>query len=284
MLKDIKYFIKAYYRLVIVISLFILFISSLVLLFSIVYRRNTIIFADVGQGDGILIKLENGENILYDTGKEDSGVNNIERFLNISDNIDYMILSHSDSDHSGQKDYFIKKYNIKNIYLNTKETFQSLSDKSNVSPLQKGDRFLLGDIIFDIINPNAKKNYNEENQSSVSMIMSYNNFRFIFLADIGKDTERELIADGVFDNMKDKIVILKVGHHGSNTSSSELLLKRLSPKYCVISVGANNSYNHPHPEAMNILNKYCENILRTDIMGNIIFSVHNNDLEINYFK
>ncbi|MDI9355006.1 MAG: MBL fold metallo-hydrolase [Cyanobium sp. MAG06] len=272
------------------------------MLFVVSHRVNKIIFADVGQGDGILIKLYNGENILYDTGKETAGINNIEKFVGILDNIDYLILSHSDTDHSSKAEYFINKYNIKNIFINSKETFKNtlIGGLDNVITTQKGDELLLDrvdkkvninnnyknkDIIkMSVINPDPDSKYNDENESSVSAILSYNNFRFIFLADIGKGTELMLLSKGVFDNMGGKINILKVGHHGSDTSSSELLLKKLTPEYCIISSGENNKYGHPNPETIKTLNRHCKNVLRTDVMGNIVFSVYNNDLEINYFK
>lgn len=266
---------------VIVISVVLLFITFYIF-YNNIYKYNYVIFNDVGQGDSTLIKLENGENILYDTGKETFGISNIENNLN-GDEIDYLILSHSDADHAGKADYFIQKYNVKNIFVNLIETFNIENDK--IISLARGDYLSLSDKIkLAIINPDKNKRYNNENESSLGLVLSYNNFRFIMMADIGKEEERNIVANGDLEELDNKIVILKVGHHGSNTSSSEIFLKKIHPDYCVISVGQNNSYGHPSSEVLTLLKKYCNNILRTDELGNIIFKLRNNDLEINYYK
>ena len=281
-MKNVLSKIWLYIRLIIISIFVILLFVTIYIFYNNIYKYNYVIFNDVGQGDGTLIKLENGENILYDTGKETFGISNIENNLN-GDNIDYLILSHSDADHAGKADYFLQKYNIKDIFVNLLETFDI--EKDNISTLGRGDYLSVGDKIkLKVINPDKNKKYNDENESSVGIILSYNNFRFIMMADIGKETERYIVADGDLDELDDKIVILKVGHHGSNTSSSEIFLKKVHPDYCVISVGKNNSYGHPSPEVMASLKKYCSNILRTDELGNIIFKLRNNDLEINYYK
>ena len=106
------------------------------------------------------------------------------------------------------------------------------------------------------------------------------------MGDADQEVERKLVSQGYFDNISNIKTkkVLKVGHHGSDTSSSEIFLKKLKPEYCIISVGKDNRYKHPNPEALNRLEKYCKNIYRTDKDRSIAFATNGKDLKINISK
>ena len=118
------------------------------------------------------------------------------------------------------------------------------------------------------------KDYGNENDNSSVIYTELNNYKFLFMGDAGVEVEEELIKKY---NLED-IDILKVGHHGSSTSSSRLFIHTIEPKYSLISVGINNRYNHPNKEVLTTLNK--SKIYRTDQDGSIMFKIENNKLEI----
>lgn len=253
-------------------------------------------FINVGQGDSALITLPDKTNILYDTGKENFGINNIEKELDksflVRESLDYIILSHSDIDHSGEINYFTNNnnlYNLKQIYLNNIYYYKNEKFDFVKNYMDKVIEVYNGySLYFDFyknkdntklsfINPIKDNVYLDENSGSVGAILNLYKINFIFMADIDENTEKSLVNNGIFNNLnkkncKDCINILKVGHHGSKTSSSEEFLKEINPTFCVISVGKNN-YGHPNEDAVKRLGKYCKKIYRTDIDGNIGFEV-----------
>ena len=118
------------------------------------------------------------------------------------------------------------------------------------------------------------KEYNNENDNSSVIYFIYNNYKFLFMGDAGVEVEEDLIKKY---NLKD-IDILKVGHHGSKTSSSKNFINEINPKYSIISVGKNNRYGHPNDSVLN--NLVASKIYRTDQDGSILFKIKNNKLEI----
>ena len=118
------------------------------------------------------------------------------------------------------------------------------------------------------------KEYDNENDNSSVIYTEFNNYKFLFMGDAGVEVEKDLIEKYNFQN----IDVLKVGHHGSKTSSSQEFIDKINPKYSVISVGKNNRYGHPNNDVLNILDKY--KIYRTDQDGSIIFKIKNNKLKV----
>ncbi len=118
------------------------------------------------------------------------------------------------------------------------------------------------------------REYNDENNNSSVIYLIYNNIKFLFMGDSGIDRENDIIKKYNLDN----IDILKVGHHGSNTSSSKYFIDKINPKYSIISVGKNNWYGHPNDEVLNNLKDTI--IYRTDIDGSIIFKINISSLKI----
>ena len=234
---------------------------------------------DVGQGDGIYIKTPNRMNILIDGGsssKQKVGnyvlKNGVKYYGGAG--LDYVFVSHSDSDHySGISELLEEEtIHIKNFVLpaveNPDEAYLELEAKAEQAGCQiyymkKGDKLVLGDVTFFCMNP-EEKIYEDKNQGSLVILMSYRNFDMLFTGDMDEMVEREIMPF-----VTDEIEVLKVAHHGSSTASSEAFLRKLSPDTACISVGANNRYGHPAEDVMTRLEKYCGNIYLTKENGAI---------------
>lgn len=234
-------------------------------------------FIDIGQGDSILIQVNN-KNLLIDSGPA-SSKDKLFAYLNklkIS-TFDYIIASHPHEDHIGNMPLLIRKYNIK-MFLSpkatsTSETFEnmvtSLNDKhlkinvlkENLNLIDLGDNTSIN--IYTLPNTNSDDNLN---LYSPIIKFTFKNISFIFTGDAETENEIDLLKR----NINITADVLKIGHHGSNTSSYEDFIKKVSPKLAIISVGEDNSYGHPAKEVLNILNKYNIKVLRTDLNGSII--------------
>ena len=129
----------------------------------------------------------------------------------------------------------------------------------------------INDIKFYFLN---SKEYGNENDNSSVIYTEFNNYKFLFMGDAGVEVEEDLIEKY---NLKD-IAVLKVGHHGSKTSSGKEFINEINPKYSIISVGKNNRYGHPNKEVLNVLED--SKIYRTDEDGSIMFKIKNDKLEI----
>ena len=244
-----------------------------------IIKDNYVLTFDVSQGDSSLIKVDN-KIILIDTGgsinKEYS--KDIISYLK-SDGIryiDYLILSHGDFDHMGESINIVNNYKVDKVIFNIgdyneleKDLINVLNTKNipyyqNIKELNLGNNKLL------FLNT---KDYNNENDNSNVIYMKINNYKFLFMGDAGIQKEKDIINKYKLDN----IDYLKVGHHGSNTSSSKEFINTINPKYSIISVGKYNKYGHPNNEVLNNLGK--TTIIRTDIDGSIMFRI-NNDLTL----
>ncbi len=252
------------------------------------FNNNTYIyFLDVGQGDSCLIMSENNMSILIDTGgkityeKEEWKKRNKEfDFVNSTmllfyksiglKNIDYMFLTHGDYDHMGYAKDIINNFNVNNIFINNGKINEL---ESKVSYQKFSDSYIKIDNI-EIYSLNNKIYNNENDNSLIFLIIVDNYYKFLFMGDASVEVEEELLKKYNFYD----IDILKVGHHGSNTSSSEEFIDDINPKYSIISVGKNNIYGHPSSEVLEML-KYSK-IYRTDIDGSIMFKIKKNNIKI----
>ena len=241
-----------------------------------------IIFFDVGQGDSAVIITKGKKDvILIDTGgiRNTLVSNNVILYLKSQGikRIDTLILTHGDFDHMGDAENIITKMKVKKVILN-----KSLDNELEISLIQKLKKENIpythepqnislanGQIIF--LN---KKIFSEENDDSNVLLLELDNKKILFMGDASKDTEEYLINTY---NLP-KIDILKVGHHGSKTSSSNGFITQIKPYYAVISVGRNNIYHHPNEEVLVILKN--STIYRTDEKGSIIFKLKKNKLKI----
>jgi competence protein ComEC len=237
-------------------------------------------FLDVGQGDSIYIQAPNGNNILIDGGidrKVLSSLGNVLPFGNIK--IDIVLGTHPDADHIGGLPFVFDNYKVSAYVDNGAKSdttvFKTLENKIESEKVERvqakaGMRIILDqdkNIVFDVLSPYMNVNkVNDTNMGSIVGKLSYGSSTFMFTGDASINVEQNLVRTfGV--NLQSNV--LKVGHHGSKTSSSEVFLKMLSPQFAVISVSAKNMYGHPHKEVIDLLNKLEIKILRTSEEGTI---------------
>ena len=256
--------------------LFLLFIHFILPNFS---STTTIHYLDVGQGDSILIHSKEN-NILIDTGGNKSHSITFNtlipyiKSLGIS-SVDYLILSHGDYDHMGEAYSFIENYKVKNVIFNCgdfntlEKELIKLLDSKKIRYYQCVDSINQDSIIF--LNTGL---YDNENDNSNVIYMNISNYQFLFMGDAGIKRENDILDEYDLSN----IDVLKVGHHGSRTSSGKEFIDEIDPKYSIISVGKNNRYGHPNKEVLSNLDNSI--IYRTDQNGSIMFKIKNNKIII----
>jgi len=266
----------------------ILLVTFLVLYPNMRYFINNyaVTFIDVGQGDSILINYPyNTSNILIDTGGSSYNKSNyisnniiIPYLKSIGINkLDYLIITHGDYDHMGEAINLVNTFKVEKVILNCGEMNEleldliKVLDKKKIPYYSCIKELNISDNILYFLNNN---NYGNENDNSSVIYTSLNNYKFLFMGDAEVEVEEDLIEKYNLEN----IGVLKVGHHGSKTSSSKEFINEINPKYGVISVGKNNIYNHPNEEVLKTLQN--SKIYRTDIDGSVIFKIKNNKLTI----
>lgn len=235
-------------------------------------------YIDVGQGDCILIQVNN-KNLLIDSGPK-SDKKKLFNYLNSLNlkKLDYVIATHPHEDHIGNMANVINSYRINAFYApkiqsNTK-TFENMVDalkskKLKINVIKRGiDSINLGtDTRVTIFSP-TKNDYENLNNYSPVMKIEYGKTSFLFTGDAQNDIEEEILSN----NDDISADILKIGHHGSSTSTSDNFLKKVNPSIGVISVGEGNVYNHPNDDILERLKKNKVTIYRTDTNGTIILS------------
>lgn len=234
-------------------------------------------FLDVGQGDAILIQAPGGNQILIDTGPNKAILRELSKVMPFYDrSIDMVIESHPDSDHIGGLPEILNRYEVSAVMesgVNSDsaiyaETEKIISDKNIKKILaRRGMKINLGDGGYlDILFPDRDVAGMDTNDASVVAKLVYGKNSFLFTGDSLQKMEKYLVS---LDGKNLDSDVLKVGHHGSKTSSSEEFLGYISPEYAVISVGEDNKYGHPHQEILDRLQKFGVNILRTSELGTI---------------
>lgn len=232
-------------------------------------------FIDVGQGDANLIELPNGETMLIDAGIQSSGDDIVEYIEKLGyDTIDYVIATHPHADHIGGMAEVIDAFNIETIYMpravSTSKTYENLletiQDKGLSIKTGRTGVEVLNEENLDIVMvaPNSE-DYSNLNNYSIVLKITYGDVSFLYTGDAEEDNLEEITSDIASD-------VLKVGHHGSDTSTSKDFLEKVQPKYAVISVGEGNSYGHPAASTIELLQEYTNNIYRTDLNGTIVIS------------
>ena len=231
---------------------------------------------DVGQGDCILIKTPENQNILIDGGDEDS-YKIIKSYLKLNKvkNIDIIIATHFDKDHIGSLDEIINNFNVNKIYA-PNQTSDSNSYNNLINACKnknlKLNHLIKGDSIriakntkLDILSPS----YIQENSNANSIVfnLEYFNMDFLFTGDCEETNEVEIVNSYKLED----IDFLKVSHHGSSSSSTEKFIKEATPSIAAISCGYKNQYGHPHKSTLDTLEKYGAKTIRTDINGDLVF-------------
>ena len=234
-----------------------------------------VVMFEVGEADCHLIKYPYNKNtILIDTGKNEYKIKNevIPYLKSIGiKKIDYLIITHGDLDHIGGSITLINNFQVKNVILN-KGTFTDL-EKELIKNLNKKkityqiniNKINLSNHTIYLLN-NTK--YNNENDNSIITYFTYQKYKFLYMGDASITTEDNLLENYNLNN----ISILKVGHHGSNTSSSKDFISQINPSISLISVGENNIYHHPNKEVINNLSK--SRIYRTDINNMVKLTIN----------
>ena len=234
-----------------------------------------VVMFEVGEADCHLIKYPYNKNtILIDTGKNEYKIKNevIPYLKSIGiKKIDYLIITHGDLDHIGGSITLINNFQVKNVILN-KGTFTDL-EKELIKNLNKKkipyqiniNKINISNHTIYLLN-NTK--YNNENDNSIITYFTYQKYKFLYMGDASITTEDNLLENYNLNN----ISILKVGHHGSNTSSSKDFISQINPSISLISVGENNIYHHPNKEVIN--NLFKSRIYRTDINNMVKLTIN----------
>ncbi|MDP4010504.1 MAG: MBL fold metallo-hydrolase [Candidatus Spechtbacteria bacterium] len=241
-------------------------------------------FLDIGQGDGIFIETPNGRQVLIDGGKPDSPIlGRLGSHMSFYDrSIDIVVATHMDADHMGGLISVLESFEVGSVFVgsNIADTelsrvfWQTIKDKDIPVVLVKaGDSFELEpDINMSVVSPwGGLSATASDNDSSLVMKLVYKEDSFLFTADIEKPTEYKLVFGGADISAE----VLKVGHHGSNSSSTKYFLSKVNPKISVIQVGENN-YGHPRKEVLGRLSK--TKILRNDLNGDISIYSYGNSI------
>lgn len=238
-------------------------------------------YIDVGQGDSELICC-GGEYMLIDAG-EPSASDTVVDYLNDHgiEKLEYVVCSHGHADHCGGLDAVVENFDVGTVftspYPGDTSSYEIFSDAVSAKGLdmtvpELGESYSLGEARFEFIGP--LEEYDNINDDSLVMRLEYGDTSFLFTGDMTSKAERNLLEDGA--NVK--CDVLKVGHHGSSSSSSYRFLYEAEPKIAVISCEAGNSYGHPHEEALSRLNDCGAEVCRTDLEGSII--IFSNGMEV----
>ncbi|EOU1464563.1 ComEC/Rec2 family competence protein [Clostridium perfringens] len=244
-------------------------------------------YMDVGQGDAAYIKV-NGNDILIDAGPRSNSKELLEQLKakNIDD-FELVIATHPHEDHIGGMVDVFKEYEVKAFYspkiTHTTKTYENLvkavKDEGLKTKELKGGMVIdLGEgAKFEVFTP-QKSEYEELNDYSPIMKLSFGDTSYLFTGDAEKLAEEEALAK--YKNSLDSDVI-KFGHHGSSSSSSNAFIEAVSPKYGIISCAKDNKYGHPHRETLDIIKKYNIKTFRTDTDGEIILTSDGKSINFN---
>ena len=238
----------------------------------------TVHYIDVGQGDSILVQAPTGENMLIDAGPgsaEDELIAYLDA-LSI-ETIDYFILTHPDEDHIGGADLVFYEYTVSTVILpdckKDTKAYENLENAITAEGCQRsepsaGETFSFcegGDVM--VLGPISEE-YSDVNDYSVVLRLDYYETSFLFTGDAHETSEYEMIER--FTKGQLDCDVLKVGHHGSSSSSSLAFLKSVTPEFAIISCGEGNKYGHPHKEILDRMDSEDVPLYRTDILGSIV--------------
>lgn len=239
-------------------------------------------FIDVGQADSILIENE-GHYMLVDAGNNEDGEKLVTYFKEQNINtFDYVVGTHPHEDHIGGLDDIINNFKINNFYMpdviTTTLTFEEVLDalennNVNLTIPKENDSFSLGEANIEVLHV-GDESESDLNNTSIILKVTYQNVSFLLTG----DAESKIINE--LDPSDLKTTVLKLGHHGSITSTNETILEKASPQVAIISAGVNNQYGHPHQEVLNLLQQNNIKTYRTDQDGTIIVTTDGVNLDV----
>lgn len=274
---------KKKYKMLIILSLFFL-----VHYLMPIKNNNNIIFFDVGQGDSSLISInknhtiiDTGGKVKYDTKKDKYSIvkNKTIPYLKSVGikKINNLVITHGDYDHMGETINLVENFKVEKVIFNCgpynklEQKLIKVLDKKNIKYSSCIKELNIDKYKLKFLNT---KEYDNENDNSNVTYLNYNGIKMLFMGDAGTEKEQDILEKY---NLKD-IDFIKVGHHGSDTSSNEDFVNKINPKYSLISVGKNNRYGHPKDEVLEILSK--SKIYRTDLDGSIEIKLNKNGYKI----
>ncbi len=242
-------------------------------------------YLDVGQGDSIFLELPNKETMLIDSGTFENADKIIKYIKDLKySKIDYVVGTHPHADHVGALADVLKAFDIGKIYMpdatTTGFTYENLlktiKEKGmKITRAKAGVNIFSGnDFTAEMIAP-VNDSYDDLNNYSAVIKITYKAKTFLFMGDAETKSEGEITASVKAD-------VIKIGHHGSSSSTSVSFLKKVSPKYAVISVGAGNSYGHPTKQTLDRLNSVGCQVFRTDLLGTIVISSDGESIHVKH--
>ncbi len=242
-------------------------------------RGLTFAMLDVGQGDGLFIESPTGTQIMFDAGSTHKILGPLRRVMSPFDrSIDAIVITNPDADHIGGFAEVLKNYKVGGVFepgtVNDSKTYQNLEaeiKRQNIPDVlvKRGMHLDIGGgAVVDILFPDRDVVDWSPNDGSVVAKLTYGSTSIMLTGDASSKTEKIILGENSADQLHS--TILKVGHHGSRTSSSSEFVTAVMPKYALISDGQDNKYGHPHAETLDTLAKAGAQIFRTDLLGSII--------------
>jgi competence protein ComEC len=249
------------------LKIFILIISTITFIYGyqeyqkVINPENQITFLNIGQGDSSLIQSKRGARIVVDCGPDSKVIDQLESKLGFwANRIDMIIITHGDKDHFGGCKNIIDRFRVEKVMINGvfdeknksyQELLQYIKQKDiQILPSIENTTITLGDSIeLTLLNPQTNlwgQDITNDNPESIVMLLRSQKYNILLTGDADEKTEAKIIAQ--YPNLD--IDILKAGHHGSKTSTSEQFLDAITPRQVIISAGANNRYNHPSPDTI----------------------------------
>ncbi len=270
-----------------------IFLFSNIFIWTVVVRADrhgelTVAFLDVGQGDAIYIEAPNGNQVLIDGGGGQQVLRALGRVMPFWDrSLDIVLSTHPDQDHVGGLPAVLERMRVGNVVTteNTSDTgaykaFEETIQKKNPKRIlaRAGVRIILDrGVVLEILFPTQNVSGWETNTASIVARLTYGEKSFLFTGDSPVSIEKYLVGK---NGGKLKSTVLKLGHHGSRTSSSKIFLAATDPEYAIISAGKDNKYEHPHKEVTSLLDELKILSLNTADHGTIIFKTDGTDLRV----
>ena len=301
--KQLHSFFSSYGKLV---FLSILSLVSITLLVTLTHLSSSkvlrVSFLDIGQGDAIFIQTPSGHDMLIDGGPNDRILEKLSEKMSYFDHhLDILLETHPDADHITGLIPVLKKYDVSNIItspiLGRTGIFDELEKRvqeegADMYIGRRGDEIIFGDgVEVYILYPSANFHGSDKdtNDASVSVLVTYKEQSILLTGDLPSDHEGEIVNELIrlkknINTIEVPVTIYKAGHHGSKYSSGDRLLSYTQPNYTVISVGKDNKYGHPNPEAVGRLEKYSHEILSTIDHGTVSFLLDGNHVKLDIDK
>jgi competence protein ComEC len=268
-------------------------LTLLVILFFIVFitaqnsssDKLVVKFFDIGQGDSIYIKSPSGSELLVDGSADKQVLEKLGRTMSPLDrNLDVVVATHPDKDHIGGLPAVLSKYKIGMLLEPGTTAENGVFQEMHIVAKQRGIKIVTayagqtidlgGGVVATVLFPNRSVVGMETNDSSIVILLAYGSQTFLLTGDAPVSTEYSILSK------LPELTVLKAGHHGSQTSTSFELMEKTTPEYTVLSVGANNSYGHPHAAVVARLEQFRSRVLRTNEAGDITFTTDGDTTDV----